>query len=270
MKQTHFLKVILLSIVVFFLGCQPVRENHKIRIAISKEKTGQTEQTYSGWLERYSPDIEWFNLYPLGLDSSAKLLETCDGVLISGGEDVFPGYYDKAADTVRCGTIDPYRDSLEMMMIKAAIKTKKPLLGVCRGLQIINVERGGSLVVDIPSDIDTTVIHRQDDWQLCFHPIFPVPNTLLYKISKGKPGDVASNHHQGIDQLGKGLWVSAYAADSLPEAIEWKDKKNNGFLMAVQWHPERMDTLNLLSAPIAKEFLKKAEVFSKENNSLQE
>jgi putative glutamine amidotransferase len=261
MKQTHFHKVILLGIVAIFLGCQPVHENHKIRIAISKEKTGQTVQTYSGWLERYSPDIEWFNLYPMGLDSAAKLLKTCDGMLISGGEDVYPGYYDKASDTNRCGTIDPYRDSLEFMMIKTAIKDNKPLVGVCRGLQIINVERGGSLIVDIPSDFDTMVIHRQDDWQHCFHPVSLVPNTLLYQISKGKSGNVASNHHQGIDHLGKCLLVSAYSSDSLPEAIEWKDKKNKGFLLAVQWHPERMDTLDLLSAPIAKEFLKNAEEY---------
>jgi len=263
--MNNTLRIIVFGMVVLFLGCQPSHSSHKIRIAISKEKTGQTAQTYSGWLERYSTDIEWFNLYPLGMDSASKILETCDGVLITGGEDVYPGLYNKDFDTVRCDDIDRYRDSLEFMMIKEAIRDKKPLLGICRGLQIINVEQGGSLIVDIPSDFDTVVIHRQDDWQHCFHPVSLVPNTLLYKISEGKPGDVASNHHQGIDQLGEGLLISAYAPDRLPEAFEWKNKVNRGFLMAVQWHPERMDTLDLLSEPIAKEFLKKTLAFKKEN-----
>lgn len=256
----------LLFIFVFLIlssGCLHIQKPGKLKIAISREKTGANAQTYSGWLNRYSDGIEWFNLYPLGMDSASSLIKNCDGVLISGGEDVFPAAYGKAEDTVRCGSIDRYRDSLEFMMIESAIRDQKPLLGICRGLQIINVDRGGSLIIDIPSDFDTSVIHRQDDWQHCYHLVTLLDNTLLENISRVKTGSVASNHHQGIDEPGKGLLVSAYASDSLPEAIEWKDKRNKGFLMAVQWHPERMDTLDQLSAPVAKEFLKEALIYRK-------
>ena len=199
-------------------------------------------------------------MYPLGIDSALSLLKTCDGVLITGGEDVFPGVFGKIEDTARCGSIDRYRDSLEFALIDAAIANKMPLIGVCRGLQIINIALDGSLIIDIPSDYDTTVTHRQNDWINCYHPVHLIPESQLFEITQTMAGDVASNHHQGIDDLGKGLFISAYAADSLPEAIEWKNRGNKSFLMAVQWHPERMDTLDLLSAPIAKEFLREASI----------
>lgn len=253
----------LVAMMIFvIISCHPKPENTIIRIAISKEKSDKNIQNYSGWLLRYSDDIEWFNLYPLGIDSALKLLETCDGILITGGEDVFPGLYDKTEDTARCGNIDRYRDSLEMAMIGYAFDHDVPLLGVCRGLQIINVALNGSLIVDIPTDFDSSVTHRQLDWPKCFHQVYPVDATHFNVITEGDPGNVASNHHQGIDVLGDGLQISAYASDSLPEAIEWDNRGVKTFLMAVQWHPERMDTLHHLSAPIAKQFIMEATVFN--------
>ena len=259
-KSIHSLFVFVILFGVVFTSCQE-ESRQPLRIAISKEKPSKYTQNYAGWLKRFDAGIEWINVYPLGIDSAGKLLETCDGVLITGGEDVYPGYYNKAEDTIRCGTIDRYRDSLEIVMISTAINNKIPLIGVCRGLQIINVALDGSLIIDIPSDYGSTVNHRQEDWQNCFHPVFAVNDTKFYTISDGNEGDVASNHHQGIDILGNGLRISAYASDSLPEAIEWADPDEKGFLMAVQWHPERMDTLHHLSAPIAKEFLKEATIY---------
>jgi putative glutamine amidotransferase len=182
-------------------------------------------------------------------------------LLITGGEDVYPGIYGKINDTARCGSFDRYRDSLELKMIATAFENGIPLFGVCRGLQIINVALKGSLIIDIPTDYNSKVKHRQDDWQNCYHTIFPVEATNFNVICEGEPGEVASNHHQGIDKLGKKLQISAYAADSLPEAIEWDVRGEKAFLMAVQWHPERMDTLHHLSASIAKAFLLEAESF---------
>lgn len=253
-----FIPLLIIGAIVF-QGCSngPAKEQ-TIRIAISKEYNAKN---YSNWLKRYHNKVEWFNMYPLGIDSALRLLESCDGLLVSGGEDVFPGIYGKLSDTPRCGSIDQYRDSLEFALIVATLEDNKPLFGICRGEQILNISLGGTLHIDIPSDFDTTVIHRQKDWQNCFHPVQIKSNSLLQHLSGVASGGVTSNHHQGIEILGKGLLISAFADDGLPEAIEWKDPKGKGFLMAVQWHPERMDSLHPLSAPLAKKFLKEASLY---------
>lgn len=239
-------------------NCVDHSNDQQLRIAISKE--GKSEH-YSGWLKRYNENIQWFNLYPLGIDSALQLLETCDGLLLTGGQDVFPGIYGKISDTVGCGSIDRYRDSLEFALIAVALESEMPLIGVCRGEQILNVSLGGTLHIDIPTDFDTTVTHRQKDWRNCFHAVNLQSSSQLYVLSGVKTAEVTSNHHQGIEILGKGLRISALSDDGLPEAIEWDDPNKKGFLMAVQWHPERMDTLHPLSAPFANKFLMEAAEF---------
>lgn len=230
-----------------------------LRIAISKESRSTN---YGDWVKRFDDNIEILNLYPMGMDSAMKILSSCDGLLLSGGEDVYPGNYDKEFDTIRCGSFDTYRDSLEFNAIDMALQLKMPIVGICRGQQILNISMGGSLYVDVPTDIGPDVIHRQQDWRNCYHDVFLVETSMLYDISRTQYGKVTSNHHQGIDRLGMGLEITAYSADSLPEAISWKTRSDKGFLIAVQWHPERMDTLHLLSAPIAKTFLKEVEKFN--------
>ena len=229
-----------------------------LKIALTKQT-----KSYTTWIESYEDNVEFFNLYEMDLNTAMRLLSFCDGLIVTGGEDVFPGLYDQAADTLRCGTIDKFRDKLEYAAIDMAIKSKMPILGVCRGQQILNVFQGGSLYVDIPGDVGTMVVHRQEDWKNCFHTVSIVEETQLYKISGVKNGKVNSNHHQAINKLGSELKISAYSADKLPEAIEWEDRKDKGFLMAVQWHPERMDGQSPLSMSIAKKFLKEVELFKK-------
>jgi putative glutamine amidotransferase len=255
----HFTALLLIGILVFqSCDCGEQSNDQGLRIAISKE--GKSKN-YSGWLKRYDENITWFNLYPLGIDSALRLLETCNGLLLTGGEDVFPGIYGKINDTADCGTINRYRDSLEFALITAALDARMPMIGICRGEQILNVSFGGTLHIDIPTDFDTIVIHRQKDWRNCFHSVELLPNTRLFALSGVESGEVTSNHHQGIEILGQGLRISALANDGLPEAIEWNNPDGKGFLMAVQWHPERMDTLHPLSAPIAKKFLLEASKF---------
>jgi len=235
---------------------QQQQERENLRIALTK-----SSKSYVAWILRYEDDIEFFDLYKMGLDSSMMFLKTCDGLILTGGEDVFPGEYGQAGDTVRCGTINYYRDSLEFAAIDLALGLNMPIIGVCRGEQIFNVSQGGSLFVDVPTDFSTEVVHRQSDWRNCFHLVNVVGGSLLAEISQTVSDSVTSNHHQGINNLGRGLSIVAYSADSLPEAIEWESRGKKGFFMAVQWHPERMDTLHPLSAPIAKEFLKEVELF---------
>lgn len=268
LKQIIFALSLVIGGTSIFTSCEtkspPVHHSYsgggkQIKIAISKEKSDKSTTKYADWLLRHDNEIVYYNMYPLGIDSAVKLLKTCNGLLLTGGEDVFPGYYGKIDDTARCGTFDRYRDSLEFALIDMAIDNGIPIFGVCRGEQILNISQGGTLHIDIPTDFDTTITHRQPDWSKGYHPVRLVNNTTLYEICEGtKQGDVVSNHHQGIEKLGTRLLVSAYSSDNLPEAIEWDQTTGNSFLMAVQWHPEVMDTLHPLSAPLAKKFLLEA------------
>ncbi len=228
-------------------------EVEPLTIAISKES-----KNYPAWLSRYEDNIIYKNLYTMGIDSALKVLDNSDGLLLTGGEDIYPAYYNQIDDTALCGSFDRYRDSLEFALIERAVINKIPILGVCRGQQILNVSLGGSLYVDIPTEYDTTVIHQQEDWRNCYHNVYIVDSTLLLDLSGVHYGQVTSNHHQGIKDKAVDLKISAYSSDSLPEAIEWSSKGEKGFLLAVQWHPERMDTAHLLSAPIARKFLNEA------------
>ncbi len=232
-----------------------------IKIAISK-----TNDNYSSWIERNGENTEWINLYSLSIDSALKMINTCDGLLVTGGEDVYPDYYGNISDTSRCGAIDHYRDSLEFALINFALKNKMPIFGVCRGHQILNVALGGTLIIDIPVDFDTSVIHRQNDWKNCYHEVDVVLNSDLYNVSSVTSEIVNSNHHQGINITGQGLMISSYSKDSLPESIEWVNSEGKGFLMAVQWHPERMDIDHPLSRNLAVKFLKEAANYNKNHN----
>ncbi len=233
-------------------GCQP-KTNPKVKIAISKES-----KNYTQWLLRNDSTIQIINLYGMPIDSATGVLSGSNGLLLTGGEDVYPAYYDREGDTSRCGGFDRYRDSLEMAMIEFAVNHNMPVMGVCRGEQILNVALGGSLIIDIPEDFDTSVIHRQDDWMNCFHVAEAVNPSTLAAISNATSDTVTSNHHQAIDQLAPPLMICAYAADSLPEAVTWLNPEGKGFLLAVQWHPERMKTNHPFSDPLAAQFLTEA------------
>ncbi len=258
LKQIILASAFVIGFTTIFTSCE-TEGPKKIKIAISKEKSEKSTTKYADWLLRHDNEIIYYNLYPLGIDSALKLLETCNGLLLTGGEDVFPGNYGKIDDTARCGTFDRYRDSLEFALIENALSYKMPVFGVCRGEQILNISQGGTLYIDIPTDYDTTVKHRNPDWSRAYHPVRLVNNTNLNKICEGTiQGIVVTSHHQGIEILGEGLLISAFADDNFPEAIEWIDTTDHAFLMAVQWHPEAMDTLHPLSKPLAKKFLLEA------------
>jgi len=239
-------------------GCHPIT-NPPLKIAISKESNNYTQ-----WLLRNDSTIQTFNLYGLKPDSAIQVLSNCNGLLLTGGEDVYPAYYGREYDTLRCGAFDRYRDSLEMALIQFATTHNIPVMGVCRGEQVLNVALGGSLIVDITEDFDTSVIHRQDDWMNCFHVVEAVEPSLLTVISGAILDTVTSNHHQAIDQLAPPLVICAYATDSLPEAITWLHPEGKGFLLAVQWHPERMTTHHPYSDPLAAQFLSEASKYQPE------
>lgn len=213
--------------------------------------------TYEGWLKRQMPELKLVSLYHLPADSVRYWLHRADGVLMTGGEDIFPGRYGKEADTVLCGDMDLRRDSLEFQILDSAQLRKLPTFGICRGLQVMNIYSGGTLYLDLPSQLGSGNLHRTDQ---------PVHHAV--EVKKGSPladwcgvnsGMVLSNHHQGIEKLGKGLVAQAFSSDGLTEAFI---RTYGPFWAAVQWHPERMENGNPLSEGPVRRFVEEVRLFA--------
>lgn len=160
-------------------------------------------------------------------------LQLCNGLLLTGGGDIDPLYWG-AFPGDKLGEINPLRDSFEIIISKKALQERKPVLGICRGCQVMNVAAGGSLFQDIVSDM----CHMQNiARKYPFHDIFVEKNTRLGEILKSDIIKVNSLHHQAIERPGAGIRISALAADGTVEAIESRRHK---FYIGVQWHPESL------------------------------
>lgn len=252
-----------LMLLVFFAGCS--QKTAEPWVAVSYIYGEESDNSYLRWLKSVNPDAEYFVMYGMEADSMESVFGKCSGLLLTGGRDVYPGRYGQEEDTARCGSFDLYRDSLELALIEKALNRKMPVMGVCRGQQILNVALGGTLYVDIPTDLNTTVSHRCADWQNCYHRVRVFPDNLLSDISGLEEGTVNSNHHQAVDRLAENLRVLAVADDGVIESIGWLNTLNNGFMLGVQWHPERMDSTSRLSLPLAKKFLNEIEQYHRLN-----
>ena len=172
-----------------------------------------------------------------------KALEGVDGLLLTGGDDVAPSRYGEAAHTTIVEA-EPGRDEFEIGLIAAARKRDLPIFAICRGIQVLNVASGGTLVQDIPSDIHGALPHSlpappHESYELA-HEIWLDKDTLLTRLMRERLSDadsceVNSRHHQAVKDLAGGLRVSATAPDGVIEAIEDPDAR---FCLGVQWHPE--------------------------------
>ena len=164
-------------------------------------------------------------------------MEMIDGLLLSGGQDVAPRNYGEEP-TPKLGDIFPERDDFEYGLLKAALEAKKPVLGICRGSQIINTYFNGSLYQDL-SYIGVEVLkHNQvNSPSMVTHSVTVDKNSKLYEIFGEEKIMVNSFHHQAVKKVGEGLLKVASAPDGVIEAIE---KPDYPFLVAVQWHPEML------------------------------
>ena len=193
---------------------------------------------YRRWMESV-PGVEVVRL-SMNLKNAAET-ESCDGILFSGGEDVQPALYGKPEyiQEFHLQEIIPERDHFEYDVMEKALAEKKPVLGICRGLQLINVYLGGTLVPDIPTLLQSEG-HSKKNGQDQVHSIRVEPDTLLEKISGLTEGTVNSAHHQSAALPAPGLKISAYSDSTIVEAMEWSNPENKSWLLMVQWHPERM------------------------------
>lgn len=260
MKTEHG-KLFAISIFLIFsfvLNSCSQRKEEPVRIAVSK-----LSQNYGTWLLQSDSSIVITDMYGLEIDSAVNMLEKHHALLITGGEDVYPDWYGRIRDTARCGEFDRYRDTLEIMLIQKALEMGMPILGICRGHQILNVALGGTLIIDIPYDIGEQVIHRCDEDPLqCLHLVFVLHQTLLQEITGQTEGTVTTNHHQAVRGIAPGLRMTSVSEDGVIEAIEWEDYQDKPFLLGVQWHPERMEDYPELSRPIANRFIEEAKAFA--------
>jgi putative glutamine amidotransferase len=234
--------------------------NGKVRICFSKASGKKTYLYYTKWIKSYNKEIECIDLWPLTVEKAILELAKSDGLIITGGPDVQPKLYGKPEELKRC-TVEPERDTLDIALIKKATELKIPILGICRGLQVLNIAFGGSLIVDIPDDIGTKVKHKCASEEKCDHRISIIKGSLLNDIIGDTSGNVNSYHHQGIGKLADSFKMVAFAEGGIPEAIEWKNPEGKAFLLAVQWHPERMNFSDKFSRALAISFINETQKY---------
>ncbi|MDE2059715.1 MAG: gamma-glutamyl-gamma-aminobutyrate hydrolase family protein [candidate division NC10 bacterium] len=166
-------------------------------------------------------------------------LDAIDGLLLTGGADIHPSFYGQIV-LERCGEIDEERDRFEVELVHAARSRDLPLLGICRGLQVLNVAMGGSLYQDLSYRKETDPAHQslRERRGEPAHQVTIVEGSRLAGILEIRELRVTSTHHQIIRDLAPGLAVNAVAPDGVVEGVEGTGR----FLLAVHWHPERMFT----------------------------
>lgn len=186
-----------------------------------------------------------------------EILNHVDGVIFSGGPDIHPGLFGEELMDC-CGALAPERDALEIPLMQKAIEMNKPVLGVCRGFQVLNVATGGTLYQDINTQLKSSVKieHRRfsvEDRDREVHKVNVIRDTPLHTFSEGLLQiGVNTLHHQAIKKLGEPLRSMAVADDGIIEAVYHPDKK---FVMGVQWHPEILGLSNSISSRIFEAFI---------------
>jgi putative glutamine amidotransferase len=175
-------------------------------------------------------------------DPAPGALDGCAGLLLTGGADVDPEFY---GETERHPTVspEPGRDEYEIVLTRAALARDLPILAICRGVQLLNVAAGGTLVQDIPTQLDTTLMHKRVPRRRKserVHPVTVAPGTCLARLlaprlDARRQVEVNSRHHQAVRTVAPGFVVAASAPDGIVEAIE---RPAATFCLGVQWHPE--------------------------------
>ena len=214
----------------------------KIAVSVSRKEKGKgAASPYFKALVAAGASAEEIDLVAAP-DRSRALGGEFDGVLFAGGEDVDPSLYDESIKD-KSVHVDRPRDEFESALLDHALEQRLPILGICRGMQMIDVKFGGSLYQDLASDVGLTgqlkVEHKQPgDRTAPSHDITVTePESRLGEVFRGSCR-VNSLHHQAVKRVGRGLKVTAYSEDSLPEAVEAAGEYP--YLLAVQWHPEEM------------------------------
>ena len=178
-------------------------------------------------------------ILPLDLEEEdlQQIVDTFDGFLFTGGPDIHPFYFGEETQA-HCGNVCLRRDRMEILLLKLVMQTGKPVFGICRGIQLLNVALGGDIYQDIPSQFpqDFPIAHVQPfDYAIPSHKVEVLPGTLLEQLTGSNTLNVNSMHHQACRKLAPGLVACGHASGNLIEAVE---KPDYPFFLGVQWHPE--------------------------------
>jgi putative glutamine amidotransferase len=183
---------------------------------------------------------------PRLVEQPGELVAMLDGLLLAGGADIDPSTYGQSAHAETQETV-PERDAFEIAIVRRTIERDMPVLGICRGMQLINVALGGTLRQHLPEELAHHE-HRRSvgSFEDADHDVRLTPGSLAARAAGEQLHATLSHHHQGVDRIGEGLTVTGWATlDELPEAIELPDRT---FVLGVQWHPEADEKSRLVGA----------------------
>jgi putative glutamine amidotransferase len=184
------------------------------------------------------------------LENPAEALDLLDGLVLAGGADIDPASYGEARHPETLDTV-PERDRFEIALVRAAIERDLPVLGICRGMQLINVAYGGTLLQHLPERFGHHEHLRvPGTFDGADHDVELIDGSLAARAAGETDHATKSHHHQGVDRLGEGLRISGNSAmDGLPEAIEMDGRR---FVLGVQWHPEADRDSHVVGALVAE------------------
>ena len=234
-------KIILFLFSLVLLSCQ---NQEKKTIILSK-----ASKKYVEWMK--NENIIILDAYTIR--NTDSILQLTDGIILTGGEDINPLQYNDTSNIKVCGPINYKRDTLERKLFDFAFENKIPLIGVCRGMQMMNVAIGGTLYGDLPTEIGTKVIHRNNG-EVNHEIVLCDSSTLIFPIDTDTIM-VNSWHHQGLKKMPEYLRVIARSFDGLPEAVVM-EKNIHPFMIAVQFHPERLEKNNPIHLRMRSSFFK--------------
>jgi putative glutamine amidotransferase len=220
-----------------------------MKIGLSFDQGGPEYRLYVGALlvaaERARIEVQTFWLAGSARPFERELLETIDGLVLTGGADVEPRRYGSRDPQNRCKPF-PGRDAAEFLILDRAFARRLPTLAICRGAQLLNVYQGGTLIEDLAG---------HDLVEDARHAAIVERGAALGLLLGSPQGEVNSSHHQAVGQLGEGLRAAARHPDGTIEAIEWTQPSRKPWLTAVQWHPELMGPDEPFAAPLWRGFL---------------
>ncbi|HTL08954.1 MAG TPA: gamma-glutamyl-gamma-aminobutyrate hydrolase family protein [Chitinophagaceae bacterium] len=221
--------------------------------------------TYTGSEEKHANYLRWLKAGEKGVDiitlsvetkENKGVIEDCDALVLSGGLDIHPGYYNSNNFVYPNMPQQFYekRDAFEKSVLATALERKIPVLGVCRGLQLINCVMGGSLQQDLAAknSIHKAVVTDAKQQFDKAHGLHITEGSLLQEIAGTTRAVINSAHHQCVSTVAPDLQVNCLSDDNVIEGLEWKDKTGKSFLLCIQWHPERMFQFQLEESALAK------------------
>ncbi len=231
--------------ILIFSSCENKQQK---TIILSKASSN-----YVKWIE--SENIIVLDAYTI--KNTDSILKLADGIILTGGEDINPLEYNDTTNLKVCGPINYSRDTLERKLFDFALENKIPLMGVCRGMQMMNVASGGTLYGDIPTEIGTEIIHRNNGevmHEIVLSSEMTYYNNLIFPLYKDT-FLVNSWHHQGLKDVAENIHIIARSYDGLPEAAIM-DTSVHPFIIAVQFHPERLGNENPIHKQMRTSFFR--------------